>query len=123
MSKHNYSQYSNKKPSDKPKEEETATVVESENPIDTVNEPVAIEKATEIKMETPKPKTAAGIVANCSKLNIRSEPSTDGDVVSVLAVGSEVKINLPESNKGWFKVCTATGVDGYCMRKFVNVQP
>ena len=128
MSKHNYSQYSNKKSNDKPKEEEIVVTAEIDTPVQTeapVTEAPVTEAPAEVKMEAPhpKPKTAIGVVANCSKLNVRTEASIDSDAAAVLSVNSEVKIDLTKSNKDWFKICTATGIDGYCMRKFVNMQP
>lgn len=124
MSKHNYSQYSNKKSSDKPKEEEITVTAEVDAPVHT-DTPAVTEAPAEVKMEVtnPKPKTAVGVVANCSKLNIRTEASIDSDAVAVLSVNTEVMIDLTKSNKEWLKICTATGIDGYCMRKFVNMQP
>lgn len=137
MSKHNYSQYSNKKKRDGN---------EKTNPFANVNktaanvEPLTVKMAVE-RSETAHasaestvepvvlmgpietiPETVTGIVANCAKLNVRSEPDITSDIVCVLDVTSEIEINVNESNGEWFKICTATGVEGYCMRKFVEAQ-
>ena len=66
------------------------------------------------------PETVAGIVANCAKLNVREEPDLDAKIVCVLDVMSEIEIDVAKSTDEWFKVCTAIGVEGYCMRKFVD---
>ncbi len=115
-SKHNYSQYS-KKTSD-PK------------PINTTTRTMPICLSSEVKMEpelvnesvdtVTLPKTVTGVVVDCAKLNIREEPSVDAAVVCVLDVMSEIEIDAAKSDHEWFKVRTATGIEGYCMRKFVD---
>lgn len=125
MSKHNYSQYSNNK---------------KKNPVTTVAEDAVVtpvEHVDEVKMEvndiivTPVeetvntvklPKTVTGTVANCSKLNVRAEGCANGEVVCVLNVGTEVKVDVNKSNAEWLYVSTPGGVKGYCMRKFVNAR-
>lgn len=131
MSKHNYSQYSN----NKKKFDETAQAVEETVVEETVavEEPVtveetAVETAPIADVETgkkrvkpaAKPAIATGVVANCMKLNVRAKADATADVVCVLDVASEVKIDVSKSTKDWFSVCTATGIEGYCMRKFVE---
>ena len=117
MSKHNYTQYSNaKKYDNKPMTEESVEPVEP------------IEPAVEVKMveETINtvtiPKTINGVVANCTKLNIRKDPSVHAEILGVVNVDSEMKIDMDKSNDKWFYVSTAVGIDGYCMRDFVNAK-
>ena len=115
MSKHNYTQYSKKN------ENYTAPVVEEETvetAVETAVEPEVVEvKAVETKVE---PVTITGTVANCAKLNVRAEASATAEVVCVLDAASEIEINVAKSNAEWFSVTTATGVEGYCMRKFIQ---
>lgn len=68
-----------------------------------------------------EPKPTTGIVTGCSKLNVRSDSDTTADILCILDVNSEVMIDLGKSNREWFKVTTASGVDGYCMRKFIKI--
>ena len=123
MSKHNYSQYSNaKKHDNKPKTEEMA---EHDNPIehaDFVEEVDAVKMVEETVNTIPIPKTINGIVANCTKLNIRKDPSVHAEILGVVNVDSEMKIDMDKSNDKWFYVSTAVGIDGYCMRDFVNAK-
>jgi uncharacterized protein YgiM (DUF1202 family) len=121
MSRHNYSQYS------KNNNEDTTVSVNELTPLAEEKTVVpAAEDPTEIKMvvETVEtvtlPKIVTGVVANCQKLNIRMEPNTDAEIVTVLNAGTEIEINVDESNDKWFSICTVSGVKGYCMRKFVN---
>ena len=122
--KHNYSQYSNK-----PKHENTKVTEELLNPIaevkmDSESEvvkpavtPALVNETVETK---PLPKTVEGMVVGCAKLNVRKEPNLFADIVCALNVQSEIEIDVEKSNKDWFYICTATGIEGYCMRKFVE---
>ena len=123
MSKHNYTQYSNaKKYDDKPKTEES---VEHDNLIehtDFVEEVDAVKMVEETVKTVPIPKTINGVVANCTKLNIRKDPSVHAEILGVVNVDSEMKIDMDKSNDKWFYVSSAVGIDGYCMRDFVNAK-
>lgn len=126
--KHNYTQYAkNSKPETQVEmvEEVVTTAVAPETPVEIKMEPTtAVETVVEQIVEAPKPekpKTATGIVVNCAKLNVRKAPAVNADVVCVLDKGSQVEINMPKSKKEWFSVCTAAGIEGYCMRKYVEV--
>lgn len=128
MSKHNYTQYSNKKNHN---DEGKTTVKQEEFLIidDLVETPVAEAIETpEVKMvvETVDtvalPKLVSGFVSNCAKLNVRTQPAADADVVCVLNSGTEIEINVNNSTDEWFSICTAAGIEGYCMRKFVNAK-
>lgn len=118
MAKRNYSKYSEKN------EQITDVVIEN---VDTPTDEVVVENAApeidlvEETVETVAiPEIVVGTVINCAKLNVRETPATTAAVVAVLDVASEIKINVAKSNGEWVNVCTATGIEGYCMRKFVN---
>ena len=148
MSKHNYSQYSNKQNN---KTFETTTIenkavtdtdvtvttiennstvldntVENQNgiaanmPIEGVDDTTTTTVDADVTIETNSGSIATGIVANCAKLNVRSKPNTTCDVITILNACDEVSIDVDESTDEWFKIRTANGVKGYCMRKFVN---
>jgi hypothetical protein len=68
----------------------------------------------------PLPATVKGVVYGCSKLNVRAEASLFADIVCVMDVKSEVMIDVNKSDNEWFYVCTASGIEGYCLRKFVE---
>lgn len=124
MSKHNYTQYSNKKFNADELNvttSDTSFVVGAPEPTAIPEVPAEPEVVVtpEVKME---PKTTTGVVVNCVKLNVRSEADIDADVVTVLPAKTEISIDLNKSTKEWFSVCTATGIDGYCMKKFVEVR-
>ena len=120
--KHNYSQYSNK-----PKHENTKVAEELLNPIAEAKvdvEPEVVKPQPKIVNETvetkPLPEMVSGMVVGCAKLNVRKEPNLFADIVCTLNAQSEMEIDVEKSNNDWFYICTATGVEGYCMRKFVE---
>ena len=127
MSRHNYTQYSNK--SKKNTNRDRAVTPEAPEvkmePV-TPAEPVVLMGPIEVVEETVNtvalPETVEGVVVNCAKLNVRAEPRIDAAVVCILDAMSEIEINIGESTSEWFKICTATGVEGYCMRKFVDAR-
>lgn len=63
-----------------------------------------------------------GVVTDCLRLNIREEPTKDSAVVTILTCLDELKIDLDNSTDDWYAVCTASGVEGFCMKKFVAVR-
>lgn len=138
MSNHNYSQYSSKKNNGQPGEAGVSKKVAKLPliPADLETNPVVDEKkiqtpevkmvvepsetATETVETVTLPETVKGIVTGCSRLNVRAYPSRDAEVVCVLDVMSELEINTSKSTYDWLSVCTATGIEGYCMKKFVD---
>lgn len=133
MSKHNYSQYANKNknPNKTPKPTvtevpEVKMVAESEvKPVEAtivkpVIEPVAPMEETVSTVTLPE--TVKGIVSNCARLNVRAYPSLDAEVICILDVMSEVQVDPAKSTFDWLGICTASGIEGYCMRKFVDAQ-
>ena len=119
MSKHNYSQYSKKNNENNITSEAPVSYQGNVTVVEETVEPVT---SPEVKMEpeVSTPATTTGIVANCAKLNVRANANTTADVVCILDAASEVTIDVENSTEDWFKVRTATGINGYCMRKFIN---
>lgn len=68
------------------------------------------------------PENIIGIVTDCLKLNIRKEPDKDSEVVVVVTCLDELKIDPDASTNDWYAVCTAAGMEGFCMKKFVAVR-
>lgn len=132
--KHNYSQHYN---NNKPKQTAPEVKMDSEPEVTGVAKPemvvesgpvgvakpenVSIVNLANETVETVKlPETVIGMVSGCAKLNVRAEANLFSDVVCVLDNTSEIMINVEKSNKDWFYICTASGIEGYCMRKFVE---
>ena len=92
----------------------TASIVE-EAAAEPVDQPVE---------ESPKKESKVGIVANCEKLNLRRSPLKDSDganVITELLPGVAVVIDEDESTPNFYKVTTETGLDGYCMKQFIEL--
>lgn len=134
--KHNYSQhYNNNKPKQAVSEVKMDSIPEATDVIlamghnDPVGEPGIVQETSQdvrpsLVNETvetkPIPDTVTGMVVGCSKLNVRAEADLFSNIVCVLDNRSEIAIDVNKSNGDWFYICTATGVEGYCMRKFVE---
>lgn len=83
-----------------------------------------VEEAREFvpeKEPIEEPKEEKGKVTNCERLNLRKEPNTDCEIVSVLEKGTEMTILSDEVSTpiGWYKV-TVNGVGGFVMSKFIE---
>lgn len=97
---------------------ETAVETEVEAPVvDDVVEEVA--EAPEVQEE--KKSEVFGIV-NCKKLNVRKLPDANGTKLCEIAEGTKVQIDVDSSTQEWYSIVTASGVKGFCMKKFVTVK-
>lgn len=95
--------------------EEAQEVQSKSTDMENTNEYVDLkEEISEIKV---------GIVTNCRKLNVREEPKLDAAVVCEVICQTELMIDEKESNDEFYKVCTAAGIEGFCMKKFIAIQP
>lgn len=125
-SKHNYTQYSNNKKNPAEEIEQVDAIeaaVENEafdTVVSTPVEPVEIDMVNETVETVVLPETVTGVVVDCTKLNIRVAPNTTATVACVVDVASKIEIDVAKSTDEWFHVCTAAGIEGYCMRKFVE---
>lgn len=90
-----------------------------------------VKEVKQVEVETPvvqeevvePEKPVVGVVANCLKLNVRAEPKPTAEALCVLDRDSEVSVYKSESTDEYYKVCTAAGVEGYCVKFFVKVKP
>ena len=119
QNRRNYNQYANKPEPEQVKEETVEEVIEpAEETVDEVIEPAeeTIEEVTEAE-ENPT-EVAFGKV-NCSKLNVRKEPSIHSNPLCIVEYGTRMEIS--EFDGEWVKILTPDGVSGYCMRKFIDL--
>lgn len=131
MSKHDYTKHSNKnkyenKTRIERKFESADEMVEALNNqkpevVDftpaVISEPEAVVH-TVPEVEGPK---NLGKVIGCVKLNVREEPSIKASVVFEIPVGTTVYIDETCSTDEFYKICTEHGVEGYCMKKFIEI--
>lgn len=64
-----------------------------------------------------------GIVIDCKNLNVRAQPDSDADVLGTIPADSEVLIDESDSTSEFYKVCAASGLEGFCMKMYITVQP
>lgn len=59
---------------------------------------------------------------DCDLLNIRPEANTNGDPVTQVKRGEELLIMSGlDDRSDWYYICTAAGIEGYVMKRFVVV--
>ena len=123
QNRRNYNQYANKPESEQVKEETVEKVIEPvEETVEKVIEPAeetveeAVEEVTEVE---EKPTEVAFGKVNCSKLNVRKEPSINSVPLCIIEHGTRMEIS--EFNGEWVKILTSDGVSGYCMREFIDL--
>ena len=64
-----------------------------------------------------------GIVTGCEKLNIREKADKSGKVLTVLNKDVEVEVELDApTTPDFYKVKTASGLEGYCMKQFITIK-
>lgn len=102
MSRKDYTKFSNKVESEVVKEREP--IVESK------------------PEETVSRKFLTGTVYNCKMLNVRAEPKSDAEVIRAISVTTMVMIDSNESTDDFYKVYLADGVEGFCMKDYINVE-
>ena len=79
----------------------------------------SFEEVIEPAIETaPAPKI--GRVFGCTSLNVRKAPKTNAAVICTINCHAEVEIDELESTDDFYKICTASGIEGYCMKKFIR---
>lgn len=63
-----------------------------------------------------------GVVKGCDKLNVRAEADLNAKVLCRIDVNAEVQVDKSASVKDFYKICTASGISGYCMKKYIAVK-
>lgn len=64
--------------------------------------------------------TQKGFVNGCEKLNVRTNPTIDSEVICIINKNDEVLIE--DTFGDWYSVTTKDGDEGYCMSKFITVK-
>lgn len=87
----------------------------------TPNEVTDTAETIEPVIEEPKKEAKTGVVANCVALNVRQKPNLNAKVVCIINKDTVITIDKKASNKEWFKVTLDNGVEGFCMKKFIQI--
>lgn len=107
----------------------------AEPPVGTAAPEVELEETPvipepEVTMPEPEPtpepviseEPTIGVVVNCTKLNVREQPNAGANIVCVLVALDEVQIDEEESTEEFYKICTVSGLEGFCMKKFIVIR-
>lgn len=84
-----------------------------------------VKNITEEKKEPEVQKSEApvyGVVIDCKYLYVRKRPNVNAEQVQIIEAGATVQIDKARSTGDFYKVCTASGAEGYCVRKFIQIQ-
>lgn len=81
-----------------------------------------IQAAVSTQSEEIQPTSVSGVVVNCLKLNVRKEPKSNAEVVTLISALTEVVVDVNASNGDFYKVCTATGIEGFCVKKYIALK-
>ena len=115
MSKKNYTNYAKKQNAPvQPKAVEEVVEVVEEVVLEDI--PVVEEVVEEVKAPV------VGVVVDCKKLNVRKAPNPIAAVVCEIMENTEVKIDEANSTVEFFKVTLASGMEGFCMKKYISVR-
>lgn len=104
-------------------EESTNTVIdETVECVAEVTEEIIeeVEKNEEVVEEAVEEETFVGVVT-CAKLNVREKADIKSTSIYVVTKDDVLLIDTEKSTDEWYKVYTETGIDGFCMKKFVSV--
>ena len=108
MAHQDYTKYSDK--TEVEDKEETVTELEVVEPAEVVEEAVEEPEVTPSK---------TGRVFACSRLNVRANPSKGAAVVCEIPCDTEVEIDESCSTDDFYKICTASGIEGYCVKSYI----
>lgn len=97
---------------------ETPQIVETEV---TVAEEV-VEPIIEPVVEEARPEFVFGVVANCEKLYVRKAPKIVAEAIGIIDAGDEVEIDVDLSTEKFYRVITASGLKGFCMKEYINLK-
>lgn len=82
--------------------------------------PAEKEVSADPKPKTREKKKRIGIVIP-KLLNVREKPEAESNVVRRISGGTECVVELGKSTNEFYKVITAFGDDGYCMKEYLRM--
>lgn len=67
-------------------------------------------------------KNTQNAVVNCLRLHVFDKPNVDSEIVCKLRYLTEIKVDLSKSTDGFYKIYTAIGAEGFCVKEFVTLK-
>lgn len=107
--KKDYTKFS--EPSKETEEDNTEIYVEPVVDDETIDTPIE---------EAEKLEIVEGVLKDCTRLNMRKEPSKESEIVCVIDETVEFTVDLTLSTDDFYKVYT-NDHEGYCMKQFINI--
>lgn len=119
MSKKDYTRYSNLNQPTNERNQNDAVQHVVQKPIEQ-EEQQPVQEVAEVVKSEPVKVEQFGVVTNCEILNVRERPSRNASILCMILCDSEVKII--DDVGGFYKVTTAAGVEGFCMKDYIDVR-
>lgn len=63
-----------------------------------------------------------GVICCEEIICVHREPDLDSGLIACLENGTEVEIDMKNSNDLFYDVCTAYGIEGYILAEYVKLQ-
>lgn len=84
-----------------------------------VTEPEVIVPSVENNVENNE---VIGKISGFEKLYVRKEASKDSEPVGIVTDKDDLSIDIAHSTDDFYKVITSNGLEGYCIKQFVNIK-
>lgn len=107
---------------------EVASTIPEEVTVDMTNTEVGevVTAGLDQVIEEPKEEVievveSKGVVTECSKLFVRTEPKRDCNPAGIINENDEVIIDIENSTEDYYKVVTTEGLEGYCLKTYIKL--
>ena len=67
------------------------------------------------------PKSKKGVVVNCERVNVRTAPSPNSAIASIILLNEEVDVDPKKSTDDYCAVTTSFGIDGFIKKDFIKI--
>ena len=84
---------------------------------------VKVAEENNVIAETEPVKLKSGIVTDCVRLNVRKNPDLNAEILCEVNCQTDLMIDEKESTDTFYKVYTAAGIEGFCMKDFITLLP
>ena len=72
--------------------------------------------------KAPPAEQPKAVVTDCTRLNVRAEADHNARVIDVIPALTEIVIDAGASTDEFYRVHTAEGIEGFCMKKYIAVR-
>lgn len=85
-------------------------------------EETSINTEEKITIDNKEPEVISGFVDGCEKLNVRSKPFIDAEVLTIIDKKEKVDIIMYEAQPAdFYAIRTENGIEGYCMKQYIKL--